>query len=242
MTEPGQPGEPTPPPSSPPPAAPPPGTPPPTTPPPTTGGDWNKQETPAWVQQAQSWRPADVAAGPAPGIAYADLANRTIAFAIDGVILGVVNLVLGAIVGSILFGLAYVLVDGVLYAAISAGYFVYTWTTMRASPGQRVLNLMTVNDGDGGTLNQNQALTRWFFLFLPAVLVSVFNVTPYGGLGVGILALLSLLIFIGTIAYGAYLFYTTANDPKRQGFHDKQARTVVVKVAPATTPPAPPAP
>ena len=50
-------------------------------------------------------------------------------------------------------------------AAISLAYFVYTWTTMRASPGQKVFNLETVNAADGATLTQNQAIKRWVYLF-----------------------------------------------------------------------------
>ena len=33
------------------------------------------------------------------------------------------------------------------------------------------------------------------------------------------------------LGYAIYLLYTAANSPTRQGFHDVQASTVVVKVA-----------
>jgi uncharacterized RDD family membrane protein YckC len=200
------------------------------------GEQWSQQgQTPAWAQNAQNWRPAEVATGPAAGIAYADLTNRIIAFIIDGVILVivgfVVNLVLlttfiAAIVttGSALFLLlsVVVLVVDVLLAGI---YFIYTWTNMKASPGQRILGMMTVQEADGSALTFNQALARFVIMFAPGYVASLAsNVVP------GILGLI--LSFVG-LAWTIYLIYTTANDPKRQGFHDHYAKSVVIKpVAP----------
>jgi uncharacterized RDD family membrane protein YckC len=251
MSGPGQPteppgGAPTPeqPPATPPPTTPPPATPPPTpaaptTPPADASGPWAKEEKPPeWVQQAQNWRPAEVATGPAPGVAYADLTNRIIAFIIDAIILAIGFWIVFVIILSALFfsiggALVFAVLAFVLYAIASAVYFVYTWTTMKASPGQRVLNLMTVNESDGSALTQNQAITRWAYLYGPNALASAFSFAPGGGLGLGAAALLGTLISLAALAYYIYLIYTTANDPKRQGFHDKQAKTVVVKVAPA---------
>jgi uncharacterized RDD family membrane protein YckC len=192
-------------------------------------------QSPAWAQNAQNWRPPEVAAGPAAGIAYADLTNRIIAFIIDGVILVivgfVVNLVLlttfiAAIVttGSALFLLlsVVVLVVDVLLAGI---YFVYTWTNMKASPGQRILGMMTVNEADGAALTFNQALARFVIMFAPGYVASLASNVIGGVLGL-------ILSFVG-LAWTIYLIYTTANDPKRQGFHDHYASSVVVKpVAP----------
>ena len=78
--------------AAPPPAAPAAAAPPPTAPaPPPAGGNW--QVPPPVVPAA--------AAGPAPGILYADLTTRVIAFIIDAILLGilawVVILALGAI-------------------------------------------------------------------------------------------------------------------------------------------------
>src|SRR3972149_2848512 len=65
-------------------------------------------------------------------IVYADLPNRIIAFVIDIVVL-----------------------------AISAGYFIYTWTSMRATFGMKALGMQIGNEGDGATLTMNQAARRW---------------------------------------------------------------------------------
>lgn len=196
------------------------------------GEQWSQQgQTPDWAQKAQNWRPAEVSAGPAAGIVYADLTNRIIAYIIDVVILVivgfVVNLVLlttfiAAIVttGSALFLLlsVVVLVIDVLLAGI---YFVYTWTNMKASPGQRILGMMTVQEADGSALTFNQALARFVIMFAPGYVASLAsNVVP------GILGLI--LSFVG-LAWTIYLIYTTANDPKRQGFHDHYAKSVVIK-------------
>ena len=78
----------------------------------------------------------------------------------------VVNLVLlttfiAAIVtsGSALFiAELVVLVVDVLLAGI---YFIYTWTNLKASPGQRILGMLTVSESDGSVLTFNQALARF---------------------------------------------------------------------------------
>jgi hypothetical protein len=48
----------------------------------------------------------------------------------------------------------------------------------------------------------------------------VSSLFPVGG---GLGALVSLVI----LGYYIYLLYTTATDPRKQGFHDKQAATLV---------------
>ena len=46
---------------------------------------------------------------------------------------------------------------------------------MRASPGQKVLSLETVNAADGATLTQNQAIRRWAFLWGPTTVVGAIS-------------------------------------------------------------------
>ena len=194
---------------------------------PASGGSW--QAPPAAPGGFQA---APIAVGPAPGIAYADLTSQIIAYIIDALILFVGYFIIASILFTSLFitggfgGVwAGVIVFGVLFLAASAVYFIYTWTTMRASPGQKVLNLETVRASDGGTLTQNEAIMRWAYLFGPSALGTVFSqATGYSSVGL-LGSLLSLLALIYTI----YLLYTASQDPKRQGFHDKQVGTVVVK-------------
>ena len=149
-------------------------------------------------------------------LAPAAVATRVIAFIIDGIILGICSAVIGAIVGdtTIVGGIT----RAIIYGVLGFVYFGYTWTAWRASPGQRILGLMTVNAADGAALTWNQATMRWAFLFGPSVLNSIF---PVGGSLGAIVSLVILLYYI-------YLLYTAATDPRKQGFHDKQATSLVI--------------
>ena len=86
-----------------------------------------------------------VEAGPAPGVAYADLVTRIIALIIDWRDLcRIVGFVVAFIFGVIrprgsASTLVFFFLGGLISAAISAVYFVYGWTRMRASLGQKVL-------------------------------------------------------------------------------------------------------
>ena len=150
-------------------------------------------------------------------LAPAAIGARVVAFIIDAIILAFCRYALGGIVGdvTIVGGLTRALI----FAALGFLYFGYSWTAWRASPGQRVLGLGTVNAVDGATLTWNQATMRWAYLFGPSVLNTVFDAQVGGALG----ALVSLIV----LGYYLYLLYTAATDPSRQGFHDKQAGTLV---------------
>ena len=128
-------------------------------------------------------------AGPA-GMAYADVPSRIFAYIIDAIIMAVAFGILyaifaGLLIGSALAGFGFMtfvwfVVLLLIYAAGSAIYFIYTWTKMRGSPGQRVLGLETLNAADGAVLTQPQAIRRWLFLFGPFVLAQVATLHPAG--------------------------------------------------------------
>lgn len=166
--------------------------------------------------------------GPAPGVTYADLGFRVLAYIIDAIIAGVLFLAIGVIILGVVGTLGGVLewVVGFVFlaafnVAFSAIYFIYSWTSLRASPGQKLLGLETVNAAEGATLTQPQAIRRWLVLFGPFALLSALQLVVGSTLG-GLFGLASL-------AYMLYLLYTTYQDPKRQGFHDHYATTVVVR-------------
>ncbi|MEI7743616.1 MAG: RDD family protein [Chloroflexota bacterium] len=194
--------------------------PPPVAPPPA-GGNW---QSPPPAAGPGGFNPniQQVAAepGPAPGIVYADLVNRIIALVIDGFILFVIQFALGIVFAAIQLGIGFSLiltiVSGLIWAAISAVYYIYGWTKMRASFGQKFLKLETVSAADGSTLTQEQAIRRWAFLFGPFALGAI-------------IPIIGALVSLVAIVYALYLLYTTSQSPKRQGFHDVQAGTVVVK-------------
>jgi hypothetical protein len=218
--------------------------PPPATPaPPPAGGSWQTPppaqpaEPAPQMQVPQQFQPVAAAAGPAPGIAYADLTTRVIAFIIDGILLGILSAFISLALGALLLGfllsggLFMVVIATVLLSAVtlflSAVYFVWGWTNpaMRASLGQKALNLQTVNAADGATLTREQALLRWGWLYGVFVLASVVQMV----LGTTSLSILGSLVSLATFAYFIFLLWTTSQHAKRQGFHDVKASTVVVK-------------
>jgi uncharacterized RDD family membrane protein YckC len=183
-------------------------------PPPSSGFNPNMQQAP-------------VEAGPAPGIVYADLVTRIIALVIDSIILYIPYIVVASILIGAMFATGgaivtvFALVIGVAYAALAGAYFVWTWTTQRASYGMKFLKLECVNAADGATLTRDQAIRRFLFLYA-GNLIAIVGQQVFGfGLG-------SLCGLIG-LGYVVYLLYTASQSPKRQGFHDVQAGTVVIK-------------
>ncbi len=184
--------------------------------------------------------------GPVAGTEIANFVTRLVAYIIDGFIIGIVNFILQQIVLGILFsivlgiGLIGFLIAIVLYTALIAGlsaaYFVYFWTSNRATPGMMVLKLQVVSGATGAALTQPQAIRRWMFLGLPyAIAIVTSALASVGfGLGFGGLGILSLLILLGAIASVAwqiYLAYTTNQDARKQGVHDKAVDSVVVQLA-----------
>jgi uncharacterized RDD family membrane protein YckC len=166
---------------------------------------------------------------------YADVPNRAFAYIIDAIIVAIVVSIVSAIIGGIGFRSATIdpttlavsinfvglIVSALVGSAISAAYFIYTWTSMRATIGMRVLGMQIGNAGDGKTLTMDQAVRRWLAIALPGLLSQVLFVIPLIGL---LLAILSILWFF-------YLIWTTAKSPTKQGFHDVFAGSQVVKAA-----------
>jgi uncharacterized RDD family membrane protein YckC len=208
-----------------------------------TGGSPPESPAPAPAPAAPpvSWAAAPAAPVPgAAGFVYADVPNRIFALIIDGLILGVINIIISAIVAAVL-GPQYDIKLGangfptgeietnflsaavtvLVGLAVSAVYWIYTWTKMRGSPGMRVLGMQVGNVPDGATLSQNQAIRRWVALGGPLPIVQALNQLP----------LIGTLIGLATLIYFVYLLYSTAKSPTKQGFHDKFANSVVVKSA-----------
>lgn len=203
--------------AAPPPPAASPSPPPPSAPPP-----------PSWVSSSAVPPPPPPAPsrGPAPGLEYATFGGRLIAYIIDSIVIGIATGIVSAVMGGGIFalygfgafgfgrrlgfdfgltGIAFAIIAGL----ISGAYFVYFWTHPGATPGQSFLGLEVRNAADGARLTQDQAIRRWAFLVVPFV---------------SVLPLVGLLVFL----YQIFLAYTVTTDPNRQGFHDKEAGTVVV--------------
>lgn len=195
---------------------------------------------PAWTASLTSTAPTP---GPA-GLFYADVPNRIIAYIIDAIIVGFVGLILGAILfavlgtpqtstvvanGTGLFGVSVethtnflsLIAFAILGLALSAGYFIYTWTAMRGTLGMKMLGMQVGNAADGATITMDQAIRRWLALGGVFSLAQTLNQFPLLGILIGLAAL------IWTIA----LLVTTAQSPTKQGLHDQFAGTMVVKAA-----------
>lgn len=168
------------------------------------------------------------------GLVYADVPNRVIAYIIDAVLVAIVIVIIGSILAALglatstLTAAAVVEVNylatiilGLVGLAISGAYFIYMWTSARATIGMRVLGLQIGNAGDGATITMEQGVRRYLALAAPGILAQVFAPLPAIGF------LLSLL----ALGWIIYLLYTTAKSPTKQGFHDVFANTQIVKAA-----------
>jgi uncharacterized RDD family membrane protein YckC len=173
-------------------------------------------------------------AGPA-GTALGSVGERIVALIIDQIIVGVVGAVMFAILATFfttttqqqtIFGpipvttvspIAYI-VTVVLLAGLSAGYYIYQWTRMNGQTiGMRLFKLSVRDHDTGGVISQNQAIYRWVALAWPVLV----NWVPFVGF----------LLSLAGLAWYIFLLVTTAQDPQRQGWHDKFAKTVVAKLA-----------
>jgi uncharacterized RDD family membrane protein YckC len=175
-------------------------------------------------------------AGPVAGTTIADFQTRLVAWVIDGAIIGAIAWVLDAVLyRSLILSLLelYPIVIGLITAAVSAGYFIYFWTTRKQTPGMMAMKLMVVDSGSGAALSQPVAIRRWLFLGLPLALSTMVYVG--GGFGIGLVGLFVVwtLIAVASIAWEIYLAYMTNQDPRKQGPHDKAANSVVISVGPS---------
>ena len=185
------------------------------------------QQPPSWTASLTSTAPI---AGPA-GFVYGDVPNRSIAYIIDFIVLFIIGLVISIITLAI-FGdkvgntqsatMLSVLTYQVLWYALIAAYFWYTWTKMRATVGMRLLGMQIGHEVDGRTIDNNQAMIRVAAMFGPGFVAGVLSAFA---LGLGTIA--QLVAFIWFLA----LLYTTAKSPTHQGLHDQYAHTMVVKTA-----------
>ncbi len=184
---------------------------------------------PAWTNNLTA---RGTMAGPG-GVALSDAPSRFIGLFIDFIIIGIIGFIVNAITTSIfgdnflgIFGSTFktqsligAIITVVILLAVTGAYFIYMWTRMAGQTlGMKVMKISVRDQATGGPITQSQAITRWLFLGAPWAVNFLY------GWGLGLI--ISLLILV----YYIYLVYSIANDPLRQGLHDKQAKTVVAKV------------
>ncbi|MEX2183871.1 MAG: RDD family protein [Chloroflexota bacterium] len=177
--------------------------------------------------------PAPQSAPLPSGLVYGDVPNRIFAYIIDVIVLALINIVVGIVLGII--GLSVVTLDGLetsynylasiivtaIGLAISAAYFIYSWTNMRATVGMKALSLQIGVAPGGTTITMDQGIRRWIALGAPFSVAQVLNPLPAVGMLIGLAAL----------AWVIFLLYTTAQSPTKQGWHDVFANTMIVKSA-----------
>lgn len=159
---------------------------------------------------------------PASGLVYGDVPNRIIAYIIDAIVLIVINVVVAIPLAMFMSGLIGSIVATVISLAIGGAYFVYTWTTMRATLGMRVLSLQIGTAETGATITTDQAIRRWLALGAAFSIASILT---------SALPVIGFLIGFAAFGWFIFLLVTTAQSPTKQGWHDKFANTQVVKAA-----------
>jgi uncharacterized RDD family membrane protein YckC len=180
---------------------------------------------PSWTSNLTA---QNTIAGPG-GVALADAPARVIAAVIDFIALGVVGFIVNVFTTSI-FGenlffirvqsLIGSIVTVIILLAVTGAYFIYSWTRLNgATLGMRLMKLSVRDQATGGPITMNQAITRWVFLGAP------WAINFFYGWSLGFI--ISVLVLV----YYIYLLVSIAQDPLRQGLHDKQAKTVVAKLA-----------
>lgn len=226
MTNPTDPGtQPTEPPADTPPTPPPP--PEPSAPPPAPASP-----PPAYAAPPAAYTPPPPAAwsgplaepGPAPGVKFASLGLRLLAYVIDGLIVGAIWVIAFIIVTTIFVAGAgfealtsqdfrdgrispamagaiagFVLLT-IALAILSTAYFPYFWARSGQTPGMRMFGLYVVRDTDGGKISGGQAILRLLGMWVATI--------PF---------------YIGFI----WVFI----DARRRGWHDLIAGTVVIERA-----------
>jgi uncharacterized RDD family membrane protein YckC len=139
-----------------------------------------------------------------PVISYAGFVTRTIAFALDALLINVAALAVAALV-ALVFSVfpvsshvhdAFVAAGGVLFVIWAMTYFTAFWTTTGQTPGNRAMQIRVMRT-DGSRMRPRHALVRLV------------------GMVIGLILLLGYLPILVT--------------DRRRGLHDAMAGTVVVQ-------------
>jgi len=183
-----------------------------------------------WAAMAPAPRPEI-----APGLVFASTPRRFVAYLIDALIVGFVNVVISLAFAASLGGaststiggtttlapsvgdLAANLLASLIGVAITLAYFVWCWRNgARATIGMRLLQLQVGNAFDGRTLSTDQAVRRWVAMGFPLGLLYLLPTV------FGLTLLVQFLLYIT-------LLLTTIVSPTKQGLHDRFANSAMVE-------------
>jgi uncharacterized RDD family membrane protein YckC len=145
-------------------------------------------------------------AGPVP---LADLGRRFLARLIDTILIGIplviLILLLGGLFGGNTIGASFL--NGLLLVALTAGYEIVMIGSRGATVGKQLMGIKVVNIDTGALPGNDGAFKRWGVLLGPAVIPC-----------------------IGGVATLVVMLSPLFDSERRQGWHDKVARTAVVAV------------
>jgi uncharacterized RDD family membrane protein YckC len=156
----------------------------------------------------QPYAPA-VADGPAPGVRFAGVVGRFIAYLIDGFIaavlvwvliiaLGIIVAIFGSAGADTLAGITSLIT--ILGAfVIMLLYFPFFWQRSGQTPGMRIMRIRVVRDADGGPIGWGPAIIRLIGYWVSAA-----------------------VFYLG--------FIWILVDKRRRGWHDLMAGTCVIEV------------
>ena len=159
----------------------------------------------------------------APGLIYAGVVRRTVAWLVDMFLIAVLSLVILGVLIALIVGTpepgdtTLSTVTWVGIAVIAAVYFIVFWTGgKRATPGMRALSLQIGNIETGTTLTPDQAAIR--VAALGIVMWPLIAVPAIGVVG-------GFALFVWPVV----LVVSTALNSRRRGIHDRIARTAMVQ-------------
>ena len=159
----------------------------------------------------------------APGLIYAGVLPRSLAWFVDGFVIALLSLVILGVLIALIVGMpeqgdtTLSTITWVGIAVIAAVYFIVFWTgRKRATPGMRLLSLQVGNVETGATLTPDQAAIRVAALGIVIwPLVAVPTIGVVGGFA----------LFVWPLV----LLASTGLNTRRRGIHDRIAGTAVVQ-------------
>lgn len=159
-------------------------------------------------------------ASPVAGYVVAGTAARVVAYAFDGMLLGLVTIGISRILSTTAdpsLASPALLVGQVLVLGLEFLYFVGFWTSRgRATPGMRVLRIQVIDARADRALRMGPAAARWLLL---SGAIGLFGILPLPSGIVGIASLLWVVALLGSVLV----------NPLRQGIHDQAAGSLVVQ-------------
>jgi len=106
-------------------------------------------------------------------LVYASFVQRLVAYIVDGLIVGIAQVIIGFILGAILPASLASVVSGVIGLIIGIGYFAYLESSEKQATIGKQLMKLKVTDIDGGRISMGTAILRYLAKILSALILMV---------------------------------------------------------------------